>query len=219
MNSPPRSTWIDSGKPRRRGSEVQPRPRRGSRTAAGPGDPITSSRRRSARRGRSCPAGRGSPPGGAGPRRRGRPRWRCRSSSRRRARRGSRSTPRGSVWLSTVKPWFIEVISTLPVASSFTGWLAPWWPWFILMVRAPRASASIWWPRQMPKTGIEVFSSTSLIIGTAYSPVAAGSPGPFERKRPSGSWASTSSAVAVAGSTVTSQPAEARQRRMLRLAP
>ena len=34
-------------------------------------------------------------------------------------------TPRGSVWLSTVKPWFIEVISTLPVASSLTGWLAP----------------------------------------------------------------------------------------------
>ena len=42
-------------------------------------------------------------------------------------------------------------------------------------------------------------------------PVAAGSPGPFDRKSPSGSSASTSSAVAVAGSTVTSQPALARQ--------
>jgi hypothetical protein len=49
--------------------------------------------------------------------------------------------------------------------------------------------------------------------------VAAGSPGPFDRKTPSGFWASTSSAVVVAGMTVTSQPALARQRRMLRFAP
>jgi hypothetical protein len=34
-------------------------------------------------------------------------------------------TPSGRVWLSTVKPWFIEVISTLPVSRSFTGWFAP----------------------------------------------------------------------------------------------
>ena len=34
----------------------------------------------------------------------------------------------GSVARSTAKPWFIEVISTLPVVRSFTGWLAPWWP-------------------------------------------------------------------------------------------
>ena len=26
---------------------------------------------------------------------------------------------------STVKPWFIDTISTLPVSRSFTGWLAP----------------------------------------------------------------------------------------------
>ena len=47
-------------------------------------------------------------------------------------------TPCGRVWLSTVKPWFIEVISTLPVSRSFTGWFAPWWPWFILTVLAPQ---------------------------------------------------------------------------------
>ena len=57
------------------------------------------------------------------------------------------------------------------------------------------------------------------ITGTAYSPVAAGSPGPFERKMPSGSWARIVSASAVAGTTVTSQPAAASERRMLRLAP
>src|SRR4029077_11355379 len=31
----------------------------------------------------------------------------------------------GSVFESTAKPWFIEVISTLPVVRSFTGWFAP----------------------------------------------------------------------------------------------
>ena len=62
--------------------------------------------------------------------------------------------------------------------------------------------------------------STSLLIsGTAYSPVAAGSPGPFERNMPSGFSARTSSALAVAGRTVTSQPALVRQRRMLRFKP
>ena len=58
-----------------------------------------------------------------------------------------------------------------------------------------------------------------LIAGTAYSPVAAGSPGPFDRNTPSGLSASTSSAVAVAGTTVTLHPAVARQRRMLRFKP
>ena len=70
----------------------------------------------------------------------------------------------------------------------------------------------------MPKVG--TFRSSSVrITGTAYSPVAAGSPGPFERKTPSGLSASTSSAVAVAGTTVTLQPARARRRRMLRFTP
>ena len=49
-------------------------------------------------------------------------------------------------------------------------------------------------------------SSRSRITGTAYSPVAAGSPGPFDRKTPSGWWRRMSSAVAVAGTTVTRQP-------------
>jgi hypothetical protein len=41
---------------------------------------------------------------------------------------------------STAKPWFWLVISTWPLVSrSLTGWLAPWWPNFILSVRAPEA--------------------------------------------------------------------------------
>ena len=59
--------------------------------------------------------------------------------------------------------------------------------------------------------------SRSRIAGTAYAPVAAGSPGPFERNTPSGLWARISSPVAVAGSTVTRQPWSASSRRMLRL--
>jgi hypothetical protein len=70
----------------------------------------------------------------------------------------------------------------------------------------------------MPNTGTR-FSSTPRIAGTAYSPVAAGSPGPLDRNTPSGSCRRISSAVAVAGTTVTSMPAAARERRMLRLAP
>ena len=70
----------------------------------------------------------------------------------------------------------------------------------------------------MPNSGLPV-SSIAWITGTAYSPVAAGSPGPLERKKPSGLCAITSSKVEVAGSTVTRAPASARLRKMLRLAP
>ena len=58
-----------------------------------------------------------------------------------------------------------------------------------------------------------------LITGTAYSPVAAGSPGPLERNTPSGLSATMSSAAVVAGTTVTLQPLAASSRRMLRLMP
>ena len=44
---------------------------------------------------------------------------------------------------------------------------------------------------------------TCRITGTAYSPVAAGSPGPFDRNTPSGFIARMSSADVVAGTTVT----------------
>ena len=57
------------------------------------------------------------------------------------------------------------------------------------------------------------------ITGTAYLPVAAGSPGPFDRNTPSGFSARMSSAEVVAGTTVTLQPSPASSRRMLRLMP
>ena len=44
------------------------------------------------------------------------------------------------------------------------------------------------------------------MTGTAYLPVAAGSPGPLDRNTPSGFSARMSSAVVVAGTTVTLQP-------------
>ena len=78
--------------------------------------------------------------------------------------------------------------------------------------------ASIWWPRQMPISGLPL-SSSFLISGTAYSPVAAGSPGPFDSTTPSGSRARMSSAVVEAGTTVIFTPVEARARRMLRFTP
>src|SRR5512143_3509354 len=68
----------------------------------------------------------------------------------------------------------------------------------------------------MPKIGF--LPSNSRIVRVAYV-AAAGSPGPFERKIPSGFNASASDADVVAGTTVTSKPAPTRQRRMLCLMP
>ena len=49
----------------------------------------------------------------------------------------------GRVVSSTAKPWFWLVMHTRPESRSFTGWLAPWWPNFILKVLAPEAKAMI----------------------------------------------------------------------------
>src|SRR5712691_11906942 len=70
------------------------------------------------------------------------------------------------------------------------------------MVRPPTAMPSIWWPRQMPKVGSPA-SINARITGTAYSPVAAGSPGPLDRNTPSGLRSKMSCAGVVAGTTVT----------------
>ena len=59
-------------------------------------------------------------------------------------------------------------------------------------------------------------SSTPACSATASSAVA-GSPGPLEKNTPSGSSASTSSAVAVAGSTCTSMPRSAMRCGVMRL--
>jgi hypothetical protein len=68
----------------------------------------------------------------------------------------------------------------------------------------------------MPNTGR--FSISSRAASTAYVQ-GSGSPGPFERKMPSGANARASAAVVVAGTTVTSQPAAAMLLRMLRFMP
>ncbi|MNL29472.1 hypothetical protein D3C87_1511550 [compost metagenome] len=70
----------------------------------------------------------------------------------------------------------------------------------------------------MPKVGMSVLM-ISWITGTAYSPVAAGSPGPFDRKMPSGFSARMSSAEVWAGTIVTLQSRPVKRRRMLRLTP
>ncbi|MCY1240600.1 hypothetical protein D9M72_534550 [compost metagenome] len=70
----------------------------------------------------------------------------------------------------------------------------------------------------MPKTGISLFSRFWM-TGTAYSPVAAGSPGPLDRKMPSGFCARTSSALVEAGMMVTRALRPAKRRRMLRFTP
>ena len=111
-------------------------------------------RRRSARTDSGCPAGRARPRGGTAPRR---PACRCSAGPRwcrRTARRGSPRRSSGSDFGHDAKPWFWLVISTLPVVRSLTGWLAPRWPRAILSVLPPSASASIWWPRQMPNIGM-----------------------------------------------------------------
>ena len=44
-------------------------------------------------------------------------------------------------------------MSTRPLDASRTAWLPPWWPTGSRCVSAPAASASSWWPRQMPRIG------------------------------------------------------------------
>ena len=72
-------------------------------------------------------------------------------------------------------------------------------------------------PKQIPKSGIRR-SSTCRVSATGASAVA-GSPGPLDRKNPSGASASISSIVADAGSTCVSMPRAAIMRGVLDLIP
>ena len=70
-------------------------------------------------------------------------------------------------------------------------------------MRRPSASATSWWPRQMPKSGTWPSSSRTVSTG----PVScAGSPGPFPIRTAAGSCASTSSAEAEPGTTTAWTP-------------
>ena len=55
----------------------------------------------------------------------------------------------------------------------------------LFSVFAPNVKANNWCPKQIPNTG-KSFLINSLMIGIAYFPVAAGSPGPLDKKIPLG---------------------------------
>ena len=64
--------------------------------------------------------------------------------------------------------------------------------------------ARIWWPKQIPKIG-KLILIKSLIILIAYFPVAAGSPGPFDKNIPFGLRDKILFADVLHGTTVTLQ--------------
>ena len=125
-------------------------------------------------------------------------------------------SPSGTLAASTWNSWFWLVMWTAPVASSLTGWLAPWWPNGRRDVVAPTARPRIWWPRQMPNSGMRPIASRHSSTGPSRT---AGSPGPLASSRPSAPVARTSSHVAVWGSTTTRQVRWRSERRMFHFTP
>ncbi len=70
----------------------------------------------------------------------------------------------------------------------------------------------------MPKIGTPIFINF-LITGTAYLPVAKGSPGPFDKKIPFGLWLIISSNEDSTGKTINSKFFETSDRNMFFFAP
>ena len=111
---------------------------------------------------------------------------RCdRSGSRASPRRGRRSES-----MSTTKPWFCDVISTLPVARSCTGWLPPWCPNLSFDGLAAEREAEDLVPEADAEDRHLAERARATFSGAPAT--ASGSPGPLDRKTPSGSSASTS---------------------------
>ena len=100
---------------------------------------------------------------------------------------------------STAKPWFCDVISTLPVSSSFTGWLAPRWPNFSLKVSAAHRERRESGGRGRCRTSARPTSTSARRVVDRVRRARPGSPGPLLRNTPSGSVASRSDAGVVAG--------------------
>ncbi len=113
---------------------------------------------------------------------------RCPAASRRRRR------SRGSA----------TVISTLPRRQVHHRLVAAVMAELELVGSPAQRQTEIWCPRQMPKIGFLPIRSRTISRRTG---TASGSPGPLERKMPSGFMASTSAAGVVAGTTRTRQPA------------
>ena len=118
---------------------------------------------------------------------------------------------------STAKPWFCVVISTLPgplVQHRLVG--AAVAELELERLRPERQAEQL-----MAEADAEDRLLAEQVAGwcRSRSRRRPGSPGPLERKMPSGLWRSTSSAVAVPGTTVTWQPTCVRQRRMFHFMP
>ena len=128
----------------------------------------------------------------------------------------TKKSPSGSESASTWNSWFWLVMCTRPDSRSLTGWLAPWWPNFRREVVPPAARPTIWWPRQMPISGILPSASLASLTGPSSTD---GSPGPFDSTSPSTFAASTSAHSAVCGRTTTRQPRSRNDLRMLVLTP
>ncbi len=118
---------------------------------------------------------------------------------------GSPPGSRAATSSSTAKPWFCEVISTGPVARSMHRLVGPAMAELQLERLGPAGQRQ----QLMAQADAEDRASCPAaprIVVHARTSIGSGSPGPLERNTPSGSRASTSSAVAVPGRTVTRQP-------------
>ncbi len=93
----------------------------------------------------------------------------------------------------------------------------PRWPKRSLYVPKPRARPRIWLPKQMPKNGTFA-ARTARSVSTACV-ADDGSPGPFEKKTPSGFIARISSAVMDDGTTLTLTPRRASNSGVIDLMP
>lgn len=105
--------------------------------------------------------------------------------------------------VSTTYPWFCDVIATLFVSKSLTGWLHPLCPNFNFVVVPPNANVNNWCPKQIPTIG---FLPINFLIFSIASGTSCGSPGPFDKNTKSGFIANISSAFALAGNTVSLHP-------------
>jgi hypothetical protein len=102
--------------------------------------------------------------------------------------------------LITAKPWFWLVIITTSRSRSCTGWLAPWWPNFILPFwrrwPEPATDAQTDAKHRHVRSDNSLDRCNGVITGL-------GSPGPLDRNTPSGSSPAPQQPVFVPGTTVT----------------
>ena len=86
-----------------------------------------------------------------------------------------------------------------------------------MYVFRPEERPIIWCPKQIPNIGSP--ESKILVTSAITSGIALGSPGPLERKKPSGFHANISSIEVCIGKTFIKQSLSAKQRKIFRLTP